>query len=184
MRHCYMKLKCFLVILSSLIVIQCNVFNVPEPKDDWAAIDQWDKNQNESLDLAEFVEGYHTSRFFEKWNKSKSISDSAFFHFMFGRLDGNHDMTLDSAEYNSRKVLWSFPGTISLKQWDKNHDGALGLNEFMEAANQNLLRDFDSSADGQITEAEMAQAMFRVCDKNHDGQVRSMEFYLWEVYRR
>lgn len=180
-----MKLTCFVAILSSVVAVQCSFFNVPEHKEDWADIDQWDKNGNEGLDLAEFVEGYHAWGFYEKWaEKSKPISDSTFLHRMFGLLDGNHDRALDSAEYNSRRVLWSLPENLNTQQWDKNQDRVLGLSEFMQEANQHLVRLFDTSADGQITEDEMAHAMFAVCDKNHDGQVRSMEFYRWEVYRR
>lgn len=94
---------------------------------------------------------------------------------MFAQLEGE-----ESGVKNG-----SFPGQQELKDWDNNKDRAITVREFIEnATRESMVRQFDITGDGFITEAEMAEAMFTVCDKNYDNQVRGMEFYLWEVYRR
>ena len=169
-----------------MFAIQCGSLNVHVPKKDWADLEMWDINHNESLDLAEFIEGYVKAKFFTRWQvNSIPISDSVFLYKTFDFLDRNHDQVLDSSEYLSRRVLWSFRGSLNLKKWDRNQDKIIENDEFIQTAQkENLAKEFDLTTDGQITMSEMAQGMFEVCDKNRDAEVSSMEFYLWEVYRR
>jgi len=178
----------FLIItmLTAAIASSCGIFGTHQPSKDWAYLDQWDKNSNERLNLDEFVGGYHEAGFFKRWNeKSRPISDSTFLQRIFVVLDTDKNLSLDSTEYNSRRVLWAFPGTMKLKEWDENHNNILERDEFLQkAGSEKLALYFDLSADGLITEEEMAQAMFVVCDKDHDDKVSGMEFYLWEMYRR
>jgi hypothetical protein len=174
-----------LIIFFSAATLMCCSNRLNQPKKDWAYFEDWDKNHDSSLDRAEFAQGYNEAKFFAKWDsKLKPVSTGDFFRREFASLDQNQDNVLDSTEYKSRRTIWSFPGDLKLASWDSNHDKSLALDEFRQAATQNLEHTFDKTADGQITESEMAQAMFEVCDKNNDDQVRGTEFYLWEVYRK
>ncbi len=181
-----MKLKYLLLPFFILIAAGCESLRVHTSKKDWAGLEHWDANGNATLDLDEFVKGYSKKDFFDRWDtRSRKISDSVFLYQMFAFLDRNHNNVLDSAEYSSRRILWTFSGTKRLKKWDENKDKIIQRNEFMERArDENIAGAFDIIADGQITESEMAEGMFDVCDKDHDGTVSGMEFYLWEVYRR
>jgi Ca2+-binding EF-hand superfamily protein len=97
-----------------------------QPKKDWAYFEDWDKNHNSNLDREEFAQGYDQAGFFTRWGaKLKSISTTDFLQQSFEAFDENKDEVLDSTEYKSRRVLWSYPGEMDLEQWDTNHDKVL-----------------------------------------------------------
>ena len=172
-------------MIVAILVMGCGSFRIHQQKKDWAYFEDWDRNHNSSLDRAEFAQGYDEAEFFSRWNtKLKPINSSDFLRKTFNVIDENKDNILDSIEYKSRRALWTLPGDMDLSRWDADHDKTLAIEEFNQAASQNLLHTFDQTADGQITESEMSKAMFEVCDKNGDDQVKGAEFYLWEVYRR
>lgn len=181
-----MKLIYSILILSSFLAIGCGNLKYYPTKKDWADLERWDKNDNERLDLAEFVEGYNKAKFFSRWTEdSESIADSTFLSRTFSSLDRNKDTVLDSTEFTSRRVLWTFRGARDLRAWDANQDNIIQFDEFIQKAqSEKIALEFDLSADGQITNTEMAQGMFEVCDKNDDNSVKGLEFYLWEIYRR
>lgn len=159
---------------------------MPELYRDWAGMDDWDQNKDEKLDLGEFLQGYDKAGFFTRWQaESSPISDTTFTYLEFGFLDRNHDGVLDSVEYSSRRILWSFKGQMKLKPWDIDGNDRIERGEFIRGARcENLAREFDQTGDGYITESEMAQAMFEVCDKDGNKRLGAMEFYHWEIYRQ
>lgn len=181
-----MKLRYLTFTFFALLLVRCQSINQPEPKRDWAIIKDWDVNGDEQLDLNEFLEGYDQSDFFARWQvESMPISDTTFISLEFGFLDRNHDNVLDSIEYSSRRILWSFHGKMELKPWDIDGNGRIERAEFIKSARrENLAREFDLTGDGYITAREMAQAMFQICDKDGDNRLGGLEFYHWEIYRR
>jgi hypothetical protein len=179
------NMKCYFFPFLAVVMIACDSLRIHHTNKDWAYFEDWDKNHNSSLDRVEFREGYSDSEFFSKWNaKKKPISGQDFLSNLFTSLDKNKDRMLDSTEYKSRKAIWSLPGEPNLETWDTDHDKHLAADEFNTAASKELVPTFDSTADGLITETEMATAMFEICDKDRDDQVKGTEFYLWEVHRR
>lgn len=169
-----------------IVTVGCASHSGQFTRKDWADLEKWDTNKDESLDVGEFIEGYFKKEFFNRWEReSREISDSVFLRKMFEFLDRSNDHVLDSAEYNSRRILWSLPGALKLKKWDINRDELVSHKEFIQGAQDaNLIQTFDITTDGKITEAEMAQGMFDVSDKDNNNRVEAIEFYLWEVYRQ
>jgi Ca2+-binding EF-hand superfamily protein len=174
------------LVLSVALLIGCCKTPINHHRSDWAYFEGWDNDRNVRLDLQEFMIGYTRAEFFNRWQvKSGVTSDSSFMLKTFTHLDRNDNGTLDPTEFNSRRVLWSFQGALKLGQWDRNQDNLIGLDEFMQnSKSEKLVLNFDLNVDGSITEAEMAEGMFAVCDKNSDNSVGPKEFYVWEVYRR
>jgi len=182
-----MKLRHLItIILFAHLIGGCATLKTHRVNRNWAHLEKWDLNGNENLDKDEFMKGYRRNKFFTRWEqKSRPINDSIFVGQLFSFLDRNDDNILDSIEYSSGRVLWTFHGNKDLDEWDMNDDEIVARHEFRQMASDERLSDnYDLTSNGWITGPEMAESMFEVCDKNNDGKVGAIEFYLWEVYRQ
>lgn len=171
-----MKILPVLLFLSTLSA--CVPFETKLRDESWVYYERWDQNADLKIDRNEFRAGYLDSHFFKRWSKkSDAISLSAFCDSVFKSVDVTSDNRLDSVELHSKTAYYMIGDSVAHEQ--------LAKDEFRQnICNSDIAGRFDKASDQQISAEEMAIAMFDVCDTNKDGNISSLEFYLWEVYRR
>ena len=168
-------------ILALILLTACATYETKLKSADWAYYERWDQDDDLSLDANEFTSSYVASDFFSRWGKNAhSIAVPAFCDSAFNMLDDSRDGALDSIELSSRKVYYlvgdSIPPVGPVKITKDEFDERICRGQ--------MLARFDKGTDQAVSETDMANAMFAICDSNHDGAVSSLEFYLWQVYRK
>lgn len=145
----------------------------------------WDSSNDERLTRNEFVRGYIRSNYFFKWSKNRAaLSIDAFQDSLFRFMDTNDDRQLTEEEFASRITFYSqgiFEGDFHT--WDSDGNSCLTLREFKNSAGRKLTPLWDTTADHQITEKEIALGMFQVCDANSDDEVDAVELGIWLANR-
>jgi hypothetical protein len=152
-------------------------------KGQWAYFEKWDRDADVILTLDEFMSGYKSSGFFSRWDrKENSITQAALCDSVFRALDRTKDSRLDSVELHTNEAFF-FVGD-SIQSIIDPAEFQLTKAQFTnQVCDTQIANTFDKQRDQQISSEEMANAMFEICDTNDDGNVSSLEFYLWQVYR-
>jgi Ca2+-binding EF-hand superfamily protein len=145
----------------------------------------WDLNGDHLLNNFEFLKGYRKSHYFLTWtSKGNKLDENQFYTAVFIKLDKNRDDVLTSDEFNSKIDFYYFDKNANFRLWDEDGNKEITSDEFKGCAGKSeLLSMWDTSADKNISDWEVARGMFYLCDLNKDGEVGSLEFNIWNVNR-
>jgi len=146
----------------------------------------WDANKDGALQRTEFIDGYTDSNYFSRWsNRGNSISYNDFLVDAFNFIDKNRNAEIEKLEFDGQIDAYYF-GTKSnsFNRWDKNSDGLIDNEEFIEQAKTNQLASlWDNDGDKTISAREMASGMYDLCNTNNDPKVDQQEFDQWRAKR-
>lgn len=152
----------------------------------YTSFSDWDSSQDRKLNRSEFVNAYINQNYFDRWSQNGySLSYSSFFEKVFDFLDKDHDGLVGIIEFNSQIKSFYF-GLFSenVSTWDDDVSASISKTEFIQHVSRtNLASVWDTNADKNISESEMAGGMFYIGDVNGDGVVDEIELNLWKRNR-
>lgn len=142
---------------------------------------EWDANQDEVIDEAEYKGGVENDEIFETWdiNDDGILNEDEFGNAFFDMFDMDNDDSLTVAEFD--KAVDSFFGeqavNLSIPRWDGNGDGIISRNEFFQTAGDaELFSLFNENRDEVLEPDELEDGLFEAADRNADDELDEDEF--------
>lgn len=174
-------MKHIIILISILALFKCS------SSENVISYEAWNADDDKSLNRTEFVNGYMQSGYFERWSDDqKDISYDKLYGAIFNALDTDEDDKISLVEFNS-KIRYYYFGMFngSFATWDNDIDASLNKEEFMKNITESRLGNYwDTTNDEEISERELAGAMFYLCDTDSDGEIERPEFDAWKRNRK
>jgi Ca2+-binding EF-hand superfamily protein len=170
-------------VLITLIFLSVGCATVPKT---FSSFSDWDSNKDQNIDRREFVKGYITQDYFNKWSaRGYSISYPKFFEETFTTVDWDKNAKLSKAEFDFMvKKFYFGMSTDQFNDWDVDSSGSISYDEFdKRIVDTSLASLWDSNSDKQLENREIAGGMFYLCDKDNNGIVTEIELDTWKSTR-
>lgn len=170
-------------VLITLIFLTIACASVPKTP---ISFSDWDSNKDQNIDRREFVDGYITQDYFDKWNAhGYSISYPKFFEGTFTTVDRDKNARLSKDEFDFMvKKFYFGMANDQFKDWDVDFSGFISYDEFEKRiADTNLASLWDLNSDKQLENLEVAGGMFYLCDNDNNGAVTEIELEMWKSTR-
>lgn len=166
------------------MIISLSMYNCiqTKPYQNYANLDS---NRDNHLSRYEFISGYRKSKYFLRWSNGQNLNEPAFYDSIYHKINISGDHGLISEEFE-RKINYYYLDRRSetFNHWDDDNSHTIDRSEFIDHAGRSaLFTRWDRSGDGRISEREMADGMFYLCDLDGDGSITSIEFNIWKVNR-
>jgi hypothetical protein len=155
-------------------------------KKNYGLYSDWDANADRNLDRTEFINAYAGSEFFTKWSVTEDpITYAELYETVYRSVDEDSSLAICPEEfYHNMRPLYFGMFTDRFEAWDSNNSHTISLSEFnSRIARSNLAYHWDLNTDHYVSELEMGEGMFRVCDLDDNGSVDDAEFNLWKYFR-
>lgn len=142
-----------------------------------ALFKEWDMNNDNSIDTAEFCSMVRDEGLFSEFDTDNNnmISESEFIQSAFALLDQNMNGTIEENEWSMYEDTW-FSGNDTFSDWDRDNDSKISPQEFAQGIRQtNVLEKWDMQTNG-LTFNEFCTMAFSAWDMNGNGKIDNNEW--------
>ncbi|WP_265499685.1 penta-EF hand family protein [Paracoccus beibuensis] len=141
----------------------------------------WDADMDGALSQDEFATGLGDRGIFGGWDTDTDsmLSQDEFDDGVYGTYDTDASGDLNEAEYgmtDGAAGFWNRDETVDHQAWDVDGDGVILANEFADGWGETgRFGEFDSDADGSLTEDEFTTGIFGEYDADGTGVIEEPE---------
>lgn len=145
---------------------------------------QYDTNADAKVTLQEFRSALAKTSLFDDLNAVEranvKASDFRGKLFEFWDLDGDEKLDTDEFKHGAGVFFPKVDTYGNFFAWDKNKDGQLTKQEFVEyEGTQRITRDWDKNKDQAIASDDLSTVVYEAWDVNGDGQLDVEEWRWW-----
>ena len=150
----------------------------------------FDPNTDNMVSKDEFAAGFGKGDTFKRWDADQSgtISQEEFSTQSFRLFDRDRDGHLNEQEFaraaeGASSLMPEGSAALQMSAFDANTDNMVSAEEFSSGATtlggQGPFAAFDADTSSDISQEEFAAGVFRVYDRDRDGNLSTVEFTLF-----